>query len=69
MNDPTQSRSILITGAASGIGAATARRFIREGWHVAVNHLDASQLEAAAALAASGGPGRRGIAIEADVTR
>ena len=69
MNNPGTPRSVLITGAASGIGAATARRFIREGWQVAVNHLDAGQHAAATALAGSAGPGRRGIAIEGDVTR
>ena len=69
MNNPGTPRSVLITGAASGIGAATARRFIREGWQVAVNHLDAGQQAAATALAGSAGPGRRAIAIEGDVTR
>lgn len=68
MNSQSQQRAVLITGAASGIGAATARRFIEEGWQVAVNYLDASQHEAATTLAASGGPARRGVAIEADVT-
>ncbi|MDP5305528.1 SDR family oxidoreductase [Paracoccus spongiarum] len=29
-------RSIVITGAGSGIGRATARRFLAAGWHVAV---------------------------------
>jgi len=63
-------RVVLITGAASGIGAATARRFIREGWQVAVNHLDESQRDAAAALAAGAtAPGQRGIALQGDVTR
>jgi NAD(P)-dependent dehydrogenase (short-subunit alcohol dehydrogenase family) len=62
-------RSILITGAASGLGAATARRFVREGWHVAINHLDASQHDAATAIAKSAEPGPRCIAIEGDVTR
>ncbi|MBL8382331.1 MAG: SDR family oxidoreductase [Burkholderiales bacterium] len=62
-------RSILITGAASGIGAATARRFIGEGWQVAVNHLDASQREMAAALcAAATAPGQRAVALEGDVS-
>ncbi|HEY6510329.1 MAG TPA: SDR family oxidoreductase [Burkholderiaceae bacterium] len=63
-------RVVLVTGAASGIGAATARRFIREGWQVAINFLDGSQREAADALAGSASaPGRRAITIEGDVTR
>jgi len=62
---PPERRVVLITGAASGIGAATARRFIREGWQVAINFLDASQREAAQALAASAGAaGQRAITIE-----
>jgi 3-oxoacyl-[acyl-carrier protein] reductase len=68
MTHPTHDRSILITGAASGIGAATVRRFIQEGWRVAVNHVDAGQRDAASALAA-GAPAGCGIAIEGDVTR
>jgi NAD(P)-dependent dehydrogenase (short-subunit alcohol dehydrogenase family) len=63
-------RAVLVTGAASGIGAATARRFVREGWHVAVNHLDAGQHDAAQAIAAAAtAPGQRAIAVEGDVTR
>ena len=68
MTHPTHDRSILITGAASGIGAATVRRFIQEGWKVAVNYVDAGQRDAANALAA-GTPAGCGIAIEGDVTR
>ena len=64
----SQPHSILITGAASGLGAATARRFIAEGWQVAINYLDASQHEAATALANSAGP-KQAIAIVGDVTR
>jgi NAD(P)-dependent dehydrogenase (short-subunit alcohol dehydrogenase family) len=64
------SRVVLITGAASGIGAATARRFVREGWCVALNHVDATQRGAAEAIAAEAtAPGQRAIAIEGDVTR
>jgi NAD(P)-dependent dehydrogenase (short-subunit alcohol dehydrogenase family) len=61
---------VLITGAASGIGAACARRFLREGWSVALNHLDASQAEAAAAIAVlATQPGQRALAITADVAQ
>ena len=61
---------VLITGAASGIGAATARRFLCEGWSAALNHLDASQAEAVAALAAlATRPGQRAVAIAADVSQ
>ncbi len=64
-----QPRAILITGAATGIGAATARRFIKEGWHVAINCLDASQREAAGAIAAAAGPGQKTAILEGDVSR
>lgn len=46
-------RAIFITGAASGIGLATARRFAREGWFVGLADIDAKGL--AAALDAIGG--------------
>ena len=39
-------RAILITGAASGIGRATARRFVREGWFVGGIDLNAEALGA-----------------------
>jgi NAD(P)-dependent dehydrogenase (short-subunit alcohol dehydrogenase family) len=60
-----ESRAILITGAASGIGAATARRFVKEGWRVAVNYLDAGQKADAEAIV----KGTPGIAVEGNVTR
>jgi NAD(P)-dependent dehydrogenase (short-subunit alcohol dehydrogenase family) len=63
-----QPRAILITGAASGIGAATARRFLKEGWQVAINCIDQSQREAAAAIAATASA-QSSIVLEGDVTR
>ena len=37
-------RSIFITGAAQGIGRATAERFAREGWFVGLHDIDESAL-------------------------
>jgi NAD(P)-dependent dehydrogenase (short-subunit alcohol dehydrogenase family) len=54
----------LITGAASGIGAATARRFVREGAAVI-----AADLTDASGLAAElRGSGAQALAVQADVT-
>ncbi len=56
----------LITGAASGIGLATARLFAAEGARVAIADLDGPGIEAAAdGIAASGG---EVIAISGDVS-
>jgi len=46
-------KAIFITGAASGIGLATAKRFAGEGWLVGLSDIDAQGLKAA--LAAIGG--------------
>lgn len=44
-------RAIFITGAASGIGLATARRFAAGGWFVGLADIDAKALPAALAAA------------------
>lgn len=54
-------RSILITGAGSGIGRATADRFLREGWDVALMGRRAAALEETAA-------GRPARILPCDVT-
>jgi NAD(P)-dependent dehydrogenase (short-subunit alcohol dehydrogenase family) len=56
-------RRVLVTGGASGIGAAMVRGFVRNGAHVAVLDLDRA---AGAALAQELGPGVR--FVECDLT-
>lgn len=57
MSNPTNSppaspRVVLVTGAARGIGLATAKRFLADGWSVALLDINASGLQSAhAALA------------------
>ena len=62
-------RTALVTGAATGLGAATARRFLREGWNVVVGHLDGQQDEARAVAAVATAPGQRAPCVVCDVTR
>ena len=58
------SKVALVTGAGRGIGLAAARRFLADGWRVALLDIDAALLEAAMASLAA--PDRT-LALECDV--
>ena len=61
---------VLISGAASGLGKATARRFMKEGWRVAINHVDAAQKEAAEMIVVEVNvPRTASFTVEGDVTK
>jgi hypothetical protein len=60
MDNHVKSRAAIVTGAANGIGRATARHLARLGWQVALADIDG---EAVCASAAEIG----GVAVQADV--
>ncbi len=58
----------LVTGAATGIGAATALRFAQDGWAVAINNFDDSTRAAAESVAAQcRDAGAQTLVVDADV--
>jgi NADP-dependent 3-hydroxy acid dehydrogenase YdfG len=60
-----QSKVLLITGASSGIGAATARQAAEQGWRVVLAARSTDKLDALASEL--GGP-ERALAVRCDVT-
>jgi 3-oxoacyl-[acyl-carrier protein] reductase len=71
LNSPTLNlagRTALITGAATGIGRATALLFAQAGANIAINHLGRAA-EAQVLLAELGAIGTKACAVEADVSK
>ena len=63
-----QRKVCVVTGSSSGIGAATVRRFAREGWDVVINY--SRQLEPAQAVAAECQVlGAQTLLVQADVSQ
>ncbi|MBG4875061.1 SDR family NAD(P)-dependent oxidoreductase, partial [Pseudomonas aeruginosa] len=60
-------QNILITGAASGIGAASARLFHRRGWRVGLLDIDAEALRGVAAPQPGAWPRAVGVSAPAAV--
>jgi glucose 1-dehydrogenase len=66
--EPLAGRRALVTGAATGIGRATAKRLAADGASVAVNYVGPPD-QADSAVAEIEAEGGRALAIEADVSR
>ncbi len=66
MTDPEGGRVLLITGASTGIGAATARAAAKAGFRLVLAARSTDKIEA---LAAELGGADRAIAVTGDVTR
>src|SRR5437870_3907165 len=64
-NDATADRVLLITGASSGIGAASARAASAAGWRVVLAARSQERLEA---LAEELGGAGRALPVQCDVT-
>jgi NAD(P)-dependent dehydrogenase (short-subunit alcohol dehydrogenase family) len=63
--NPSPRNVALVTGAARGIGLATAKRYLAEGWCVALLDIDGEALRSAVASLADG---ERTLALECDVS-
>src|SRR5689334_7911230 len=61
-----QNRTVIITGAAHGIGAAYADRLVRDGWNVVIADLDGAAAEAKAKELV--GSGAKALAYRADIS-
>ena len=63
-------RVVIVTGGATGIGAACVEHFVAQSWNVVVNFFLPEQADAAAALVARAeAAGLAGFAVQGDVSR
>ncbi len=67
MSDRFHGKVVIVTGAGSGIGRATALAFLREGAQVAL--ADVSSAKAQAVVAESGAGAARALALQGDVSQ
>ncbi|CAK7236058.1 hypothetical protein SBRCBS47491_009506 [Sporothrix bragantina] len=64
----TSPQSVVVTGAAAGLGKALATEFLKRGWQVALVDIAADKLSATVdEITALGHPGKA-LAVEADIT-
>jgi len=68
MDRDLKGRAAIVTGAATGIGAATALLLAKRGAHVAINY-SKSETDARAVAKAAGESGAQAIAVQADVSK
>ena len=61
-------KTIAITGAGSGFGAAIARYYAARGWQVAISDIDLARAESTLTELAQEFPGFKGFAFKLDVT-
>lgn len=68
MMSPMSTPTVLITGAATGIGAACARAFARAGWQVGIASLPSTRTDAEAVMAECMALGGEALVVDLDVT-
>lgn len=64
-----QNKTILISGGVTGIGAATALKFLEDGWNVSVFSNVAEHNQEFLKLAKSQGLGKNLLVLDADITK